>query len=59
MNELNYIRLGMRQKSGERCKVAGVWRSDTWPATNVELTKGQKFPKYLCKSVIWILVLIH
>lgn len=48
--------LGTRQRTGEKCKESGVWKSESSPSTTGPFAEGNKFPPYRGRAVVWILI---
>ena len=48
--------LGTTKKTGEKCPESGVWKSQSTPSTTIPLSKGETFPPYNDKAVVWKLI---
>lgn len=48
--------LGTTGKTGERCPESGVWQAISTPTTTAPIAKGNIFPPYANKAVIWKLI---
>ncbi len=49
--------IGTRARTGERCPESGVWKvDDRFDTTTAPISKGNVFPPYKGKSVVWILI---
>ncbi len=50
------IPLGTTRKTGEKCPESGVWKSQSNPSTTIPLSKGERFPPYKNRAVVWKLI---
>lgn len=50
------VPLGTKRKTGEKCPESGVWKVEGFPSTTAPIAKGNIFPPYKDKAVIWILI---
>ncbi|WP_454683700.1 hypothetical protein [Ancylobacter moscoviensis] len=49
--------IGTTGKTGEKCPESGIWKvDDRWETTTAPISKGDTFPPYKGKAVIWILI---
>lgn len=49
--------IGTRKRTGEVCPESGVWKvEDPIDSTTAPIAKGNIFPPYRGKAVIWILI---
>ena len=48
--------IGTRCKTGQTCPESGVWKVEGRPSTTAPIAKGNRFPPYDGKSVVWVLI---
>lgn len=54
---MNKYTIGTSCRTGEICPESGVWKCLGINTTTIPLAKGNRFPPYCNKAVIWILVM--
>ncbi len=51
------VPLGTKKRTGETCPESGVWKvDDLYDSTTAPIAKGNTFPPYKHKAVIWVLI---
>lgn len=49
--------LGTKKRTGETCPESGIWKvDDPVDTTTAPIAKGNRFPPYDGKSVVWVLI---
>lgn len=48
--------LGTTRKTGQKNPESGIWEAQSTPSTTISLSKGETFPPYDGKAVIWKLI---
>ena len=48
--------IGTRAHTGETCPESGVWKVEGNPTTTAPISKGNRFPPYGGRAVVWILI---
>lgn len=48
--------LGTRAHTRETCPESGVWKVEGSPSTTAPIAKGNRFPPYGGRAVVWILI---
>jgi len=48
--------IGTTRKTGETCPESGIWKVVGNPSTTAPISKGNTFPPYDGKAVIWELI---
>lgn len=51
------VPIGTKKRTGEKCPESGVWKvDDPYETTTAPIAKGDTFPPYKGKAVIWMLI---
>lgn len=51
------VPLGTKKRTGEVCPESGVWKVDNpFESTTAPIAKGNIFPPYKGKAVVWVLI---
>jgi hypothetical protein len=56
MTTLTKRPIGTRARTGETCPESGVWKVEGSPSTTAPIAKGNRFPPYDGRAVVWILI---
>ncbi len=47
--------IGTKCKTGDQCPESGVWKPEGY-STTAPIARGNRFPPYAGKAVIWVLI---